>query len=244
MRFEIVTLFPELFEVLNTGLLGKARDAGRIEVHTITPRRFTTDRHRTVDDAPYGGGSGMVLMPGPITEALDHLDAARGSRISHRVLLTPQGDRFTQAHARRFAELDALTLVCGRYEGFDERIRGWVDEELSLGDFVLLGGEVAALAIIEATARLLPGVLGNAQSVDDESHADGLLEYPQYTRPDEFRGVKVPEVLRSGNHAAIARWRRKESLRRTLERRPDLLETADLSEEDQEILKEIRQAGR
>lgn len=244
MRFEIVTLFPELFDILNAGLLGKARDTGRIEVHTITPRRFTTDRHRTVDDAPYGGGSGMVLMPGPIVEALDHLDAVRESRISHRVLLTPQGDRFTQAHARRFADLDALTLVCGRYEGFDERIRGCVDEELSLGDFVLLGGEVAALAIIEATARLLPGVLGNARSVEDESHADGLLEYPQYTRPEEFRGVTVPEVLRSGNHAAIARWRRKESLRRTLERRPDLLETAELSEEDQELLRELRSAGR
>ena len=243
MRFEVVTLFPELFEALNHGLLGKAREAGRIDVHTITPRRFTTDRHRTVDDAPYGGGSGMVLMPGPIADALDHLDEARGGRISHRVLLTPQGAPFTQAHARRFSELDALTLVCGRYEGFDERIRGLVDEEVSLGDFVLLGGEVAALAILEATARLLPGVLGNEASAADESHADGLLEYPQYTRPEEFRGEKVPEILRSGNHAAIARWRRKESLRRTLERRPELLDNADLSDEDRDLLDEIR-AGR
>lgn len=241
MRFEVVTLFPELFDVLNHGLLGKAREAGRIEVQTITPRRFTTDRHRTVDDAPYGGGSGMVLMPGPIADALDHLDEARGGRISHRVLLTPQGAPFTQAHAHRFSELDALTLVCGRYEGFDERIRGLVDEELSLGDFVLLGGEVAALAIVEATARLLPGVLGNEQSVADESHAGGLLEYPQYTRPEEFRGEKVPDILRSGNHAAIARWRRKESLRRTLERRPDLLESAELSDEDRALLDEIDQ---
>lgn len=239
MRFEIVTLFPELFDALNTGLLGKAREAGRIEVHTITPRRFTTDRHRTVDDAPYGGGSGMVLMPGPIADALDHLDEARGGRISHRVLLTPQGSPFTQADARRFSELDSLTLVCGRYEGFDERIRGLVDEEVSLGDFVLLGGEVAALAILEATARLLPGVLGNEQSAADESHAERLLEYPQYTRPEEFRGEKVPEILRSGNHGAIARWRRKESLRRTLERRPDLLENAQLSDEDRELLREI-----
>lgn len=242
MRLEIVTLFPELFDVLNTGLLGKAREAGRIDVHTITPRRFATDRHRTVDDSPYGGGSGMVLMPGPIADALDHLDEERGGRISHRVLLTPQGARFTQAHARRFAELDSLTLVCGRYEGFDERIRGLVDEEVSLGDFVLLGGEVAALAVIEATARLLPQVLGNEQSADDESHAEGLLEYPQYTRPEVFRGEKVPDILRSGNHAAIARWRRKESLRRTLERRPDLLETAELSEEDRELLEEIRKS--
>jgi tRNA (guanine37-N1)-methyltransferase len=242
MRLEIVTLFPELFDVLNAGLLGKAREAGRIDVHTITPRRFTTDRHRTVDDSPYGGGSGMVLMPGPIADALDHLDEERGGRISHRVLLTPQGARFTQAHARRFAELDSLTLVCGRYEGFDERIRGLADEEVSLGDFVLLGGEVAALAVIEATARLLPGVLGNEQSAHDESHAEGLLEYPQYTRPEVFRGEKVPNILRSGNHAAIARWRRKESLRRTLERRPDLLKTAELSEEDRELLEEIQKS--
>ncbi len=239
MRFEIVTLFPELFDVLHEGLLGKAQDAGTIEVQATTPRKFTSDRHRTVDDKPYGGGSGMVLMPGPIAETLDHFDEARGGKPTHRVLLTPQGVRFSQAHARRFSELDSLTLVCGRYEGFDERIRGLVDEEISLGDFVLLGGEVAALAVIEATARLLPGVLGNDESASDESHADGLLEYPQYTRPEEFRGVKVPDVLRSGNHAAIARWRRKESLRRTLERRPDLLNTADLSDVDRALLREI-----
>jgi len=240
MRFEIVTLFPELFDVLRTGLLGKAQDAGTIEVHAVTPREFTADRHRTVDDSPYGGGSGMVLMPGPIAETLDHLDEARAGKPTHRVLLTPQGACFSQAHAGRFSKLDSLTLVCGRYEGFDERVRGLVDEEVSLGDFVLLGGEVAALAVIEATARLLPGVLGNDQSATDESHADGLLEYPQYTRPEEFRGEKVPDVLRSGNHAAIARWRRKESLRRTLERRPDLLERAQLSDEDQQLLEEIR----
>ncbi|MBW1757438.1 MAG: tRNA (guanosine(37)-N1)-methyltransferase TrmD [Deltaproteobacteria bacterium] len=240
MRFEIVTLFPELFDVLRTGLLGKAQDAGTINIHAVTPREFTTDRHRTVDDSPYGGGSGMVLMPGPFAEALDHLDEARAGKPSRRVLLTPQGARFSQSHARRFSEFDSLTLVCGRYEGFDERIRGLVDEEVSLGDFVLLGGEAAALAVIEATARLLPGVLGNDESAADESHADGLLEYPQYTRPEEFRGEKVPDVLRSGNHAAIARWRRKESLRRTLERRPDLLEGAELSKVDRELLEEIR----
>jgi len=241
MRFEIVTLFPELFEVLNAGLLGKAQKASTILVQAITPREFTTDRHRTVDDSPYGGGSGMVLMPGPIAETLEHLDEARTGTPTHRVLLTPQGTQFSQAIARRFSELESLTLVCGRYEGFDERIRGLVDEEVSLGDFVLLGGEAAALAVIEATARLLPGVLGNDQSAADESHAEGLLEYPQYTRPEEFRGQRVPDVLRSGNHAAIARWRRKESLRRTLERRPELLEGAELSEEDRALLGEIRQ---
>ncbi|MGB5504716.1 MAG: tRNA (guanosine(37)-N1)-methyltransferase TrmD [Polyangiales bacterium] len=241
MRFEIVTLFPELFEVLQTGLLGKAQDAGTIDVQAITPREFTTDRHRTVDDSPYGGGSGMLLMPGPIAETLEHLDEARGGQPTRRVLLTPQGQRFSQSHARRFSELGSLTLICGRYEGFDERIRSLVDEEISLGDFVLLGGEAAALAVIEATARLVPGVLGNDASADDESHADGLLEYPQYTRPEEFRGQNVPDILRSGNHAAIARWRRKESLRRTLERRPDLLETAELTDEDRKLLDEIHE---
>lgn len=241
MRFEIVTLFPEVFDLLSTGLLGKAREAGIIEIRAITPREFATDRHRTVDDAPYGGGSGMVLMPGPFAGALDHLDEERAGMPTHRVLLTPQGALFSQAHARRFSELDTLTLVCGRYEGFDERIRGLVDEEVSLGDFVLLGGEVAALAIIEATARLLPGVLGNDRSAVDDSHAQGLLEHPQYTRPEVFRGEKVPDILRSGNHAAIARWRRKESLRRTLERRPELLRTAHLSEEDLQLLDEIRE---
>jgi tRNA (guanine37-N1)-methyltransferase len=240
MRFELVTLFPEFFEVLDHGLLGKAKTAGRLELHCLSPREFTQDKHRTVDDAPYGGGSGMVLMPGPFADALEALDTARAGVPTHRVLLTPQGDRFSQSHARRFAQLPALTLVCGRYEGFDERIRSLVDEELSLGDFVLLGGETAALAIVEATARLLPGVLGNAASADEESHSHGLLEYPQYTRPEVFREQAVPEVLRSGNHAAIARWRRKEALRRTLERRPDLLEQAPLSQEDRAILEEIQ----
>ncbi len=239
MRFEVVTLFPELFDVVDLGLLGKAKEAGTIEVTTTSPRDFTYDKHRTVDDAPYGGGSGMVLMPGPLAAALEHLDSERQGAPTHRILLTPQGARFSQSHAHRFSKLDSLTLVCGRYEGFDERIRSLVDEEVSLGDFVLLGGETAALAVIEATARLLPGVLGNQQSATDESHAGGLLEYPQYTRPEVFRGQAVPEVLRSGNHAAIARWRRKESLRRTLERRPDLLEAADLSDEDRALLDEI-----
>lgn len=239
MQFEIVTLFPELFEATRSGLLGKAQDANKLEVRTINPREFAADRHRTVDDAPYGGGSGMVLMAPPFAAALEHLDAARGGKRSHKVLLTPQGRPFSQRDARRFSALDALTMVCGRYEGFDERIRGLVDEEISLGDFVLLGGEVAAMAILEATARLLPGVVGNAQSVAEESHAQGLLEYPQFTRPEVFRGRRVPEVLLSGNHAAIARWRRKESLRRTLERRPDLLQSAELNEQDRALLEEI-----
>lgn len=238
MKYEIVTLFPELFACLEVGLLGKARDDGHIGWQLLSPRDFTTDRHRTVDDAPYGGGSGMVLMPGPYAAALEHLDAARDVP-SRKVLLTPQGRPFSQRDAERLAGYESLTLVCGRYEGFDDRIRPLVDEEVSLGDFVLLGGEVAALAIVEATARLLPGVLGNTGSIEEESHSTGLLEYPQYTRPKTFRGESVPDVLLSGNHAAIARWRRKEALRRTLERRPELLETAVLEDGDRALLDEI-----
>src|SRR5690606_8241830 len=195
-----------------------------LEVDFVNPRDFTTDKHRTVDDAPYGGGSGMVLMPGPYVDALEKADP---DRTRHRVMLTPQGKRFAQADAQRLAERGDLVLVCGRYEGFDERIREEVDEEISLGDFVLLGGEVAALAVVEATARLVPGVLGNEQSPEEESHARGLLEYPQYTRPWVFRGREVPEILRSGHHEQIARWRLEQSLRRTLERRPDLLENRE-----------------
>ena len=222
MRFEVVTLFPELFAAADVGLLGKARERGDVSLTLLSPRDFATDKHRSVDDYPYGGGSGMVLMPAPIVEALEHLDAQRQGP-TRRVLLTPQGAPFTQRTAERLATYPAITLVCGRYEGFHERIREHVDEELSLGDFVLLGGEIAALAVIEATARLLPGVLGNDCSATDESHAGFLLEYPQYTRPPEFRGKGTPDILMSGHHAKIEAWRRRESVRRTLLRRPDLL---------------------
>lgn len=239
MRFDLVTLFPELFDsFLASGLLGKAIENGTLEVRRLSPRDFATDRHRTVDDVPYGGGSGMVMMPGPIADALDALDATAETS-AHRILLTPQGAPFTQAHARRFSRLPALALVCGRYEGFDERIRSLVHEEISLGDFVMLGGEVAAMAILEATGRLVPGVIGNEASLTEESHSAGLLEYPQYTRPPVFRGLEVPEVLRSGHHAAIERYRRKEALRRTRERRPDLLARLSLDARDEALLREI-----
>lgn len=239
MRFDLVTLFPELFDsFLASGLIAKAIESGRLAVRRTSPRDFATDRHRTVDDVPYGGGSGMVMMPGPIAEALDALDASADVP-AHRVLLTPQGAPFTQAHAQRFASLPALALVCGRYEGFDERVRSFVHEEVSLGDFVMLGGEVAAMAIVEATGRLVPGVIGNEGSLSEESHATGLLEYPQYTRPPSFRGLEVPEVLRSGHHAAIERFRRKEALRRTRARRPDLLAKLELDARDRALLAEI-----
>lgn len=240
MRFEIITLFPEVVDHLRVGLLAKALDKEAVEVEALNPREFTHDKHRSVDDSPYGGGSGMVLSPVPMGAALQHLDAKREGP-SHKVLLTPQGTRFDQSMAERFASLDALTLICGRYEGFDERIRGMVDEEVSLGDFVLLGGETAATTIIEATARLLPGVLGNAHSAVEESHSTGLLEHPQYTRPATYEGQEVPAVLLSGNHALIARWRRKEALRRTFDRRPDMLATATLTDEDRKLLAELEE---
>lgn len=234
--FAIISLFPEIFESTDIGLLGKAKEKGLLRITLVNPRDFTSDRHRTVDDTPYGGGSGMVLMPEPFVAAIESADP---DHHRHRILLTPQGKRFEQADAHRLAKMEQLMLVCGRYEGFDERIRHEVDEELSLGDFVLLGGEIPALAIIEATTRLVPGVLGNAFSSVDESHQRGLLEYPQYTRPLQFRGREVPEILRSGHHAEIARYRLKESLRRTLERRPDLLEGREMTREEQKILEEI-----
>lgn len=235
--FAIISLFPEIFESVEIGLLGKAKAKGLLGVNVVNPRDFTSDRHRTVDDTPYGGGSGMVLMPEPFVAAIESADPAH---TRHRILLTPQGKRFEQADAHRLAEKGRLMLICGRYEGFDERIRYEADEELSLGDFVLLGGEVPALAIIEATTRLVPGVLGNEFSSVDESHQRGLLEYPQYTRPLSFRGREVPDVLRSGHHAEIARYRLKESLRRTLERRPDLLEGREFTKEERKLLDAIQ----
>ena len=239
MRFELVTIFPEIVDALKIGLLGKAIETGAVEVVARSPREAATDRHRSVDAAPYGGGSGMVFKPGPVAATLESLDAEREGP-SYKVLLTPQGERFDQRMAEAMAEHPCVTLVCGRYEGFDERIRALVDVEVSLGDFVLLGGEIAAATIVEAVARLGPGVLGNAESAREESHTTGLLEYPHYTRPSEFRGQAVPAILKSGDHAAIARWRRKEALRRTLERRPDLLETAALDDRDRALLAEIR----
>jgi len=239
MRYRVVTLFPELIDAaIGVGLLGKAVAAGLVEVRCLSPRVFATNKHQSVDDAPYGGGSGMVLSVEPIAKALDALDAERveGEPRSHRLLLTPAAPRFDQAAARRLAALPSLTLICGRYEGFDARVHSLVDEHISLGDFVLNGGEIAALAIIEATARLLPGVIGNERSLDEESHSAGLLEYPQYTRPLELEGKAVPPILTSGNHAAIAGWRRTQAMQRTAARRPDLWRAFQPSPADAKLL--------
>ncbi|MBW2731983.1 MAG: tRNA (guanosine(37)-N1)-methyltransferase TrmD [Deltaproteobacteria bacterium] len=232
MKFHLVTLFPELFQsFLETALLGKAVKQGLIEVDFIDPRDFTTDKHRTVDDTPYGGGDGMVLKPEPFVAAIESVGGG-----PQRVMLSPQGVPLSQRHLRRFAERDEVLLVCGRYEGFDERIRAAVDEEISLGDFVLNGGEVAAMALMDGVGRLVEGVIGNAASLESESHAEALLEYPQYTRPALFRDQPVPEVLLSGDHGRIARWRRQQMLSRTRRKRPDLWQRYVPSAEDQVLL--------
>ena len=231
MRIDLVTLFPELFgPFLELAFVGRAREIGQLTCRQKSPREFGLGKHRSVDDTPYGGGSGMVMRVDCVVSAIEALDdgAPDGLR-ARRVLLTPQGAPFHQTRAAALAALPALTLVCGRYEGFDERVRSFVDEEISLGDFVLTGGEVAAMAIIESVVRLLPGVLGNAASTHEESQSPahgGLLEYPHFTRPVEYRGLPVPEVLKGGNHAAIARWREEQARERTRVRRPDLLARA------------------
>ena len=240
MTFDIVTIFPAMIEQpLAAGILGRAIASGLLDVKVHDLRTFTTGRHRVVDDVPYGGGPGMVLKPDPIFRALDAIEAARTTPLTV-VLTSPQGTRFTQADAQRLSKVDGLVLLCGRYEGFDERIRERVTEELSIGDYVLTGGELPALVIVDAVGRLIPGVVGDEQSVAEDSFSRGLLDFPQYTRPAEIDALRVPEVLMSGNHAEIRRWRKREAVTRTLARRPDLLAGASLDEEEREILKELR----
>ncbi|MBI4814628.1 MAG: tRNA (guanosine(37)-N1)-methyltransferase TrmD [Deltaproteobacteria bacterium] len=233
MHLEIVTLFPELFSSpLSVGLLGKALAGGLARVGFVDPRSLATDKHHRVDDTPYGGGAGMVMKPGPLVDAIERA-RGDGARV---VMLTPQGKPLEQADFQRWSSLERLVLVCGRYEGFDERARAFVDEEISLGDFVLTGGEYGALVIIDGVVRLREGTLGNQSSTHTDSFADGLLEHPHYTRPESFRGVEAPEVLRTGDHRRISSWRREQSLLRTLRGRSDLLVSAKLSAVDQRVL--------
>jgi len=238
MRIDIITIFPGMFAgPFDESMIKRAREKGlvRIEIHNL--RDFTHDRHRTVDDYPFGGGPGMVLKPEPIFEAVESV-REEGAEV---ILLTPQGELFNQRLARELSRKDQLILICGRYEGVDERVREHLATmELSIGDYVLSGGEVAAMVVVEAVVRLLPGVLGSAESLKEESLDWGLLEYPQYTRPAVFRGWEVPPVLLSGNHKAIARWRREQALLRTWQRRPDLLEKTQLTPEDRRFLEEVR----
>jgi tRNA (guanine37-N1)-methyltransferase len=231
MIIHVVTLFPEMFaSFTGASLLGKAIAKGLVEVRFTDPREFTLDKHRSVDDAPYGGGAGMVMRPEPLVAAIESLGPTR------KILLTPTGRRLDRDYVGELAAAPSLALICGRYEGFDARVRPFVDEELSIGDFVLQGGEPAAMVVIDAVSRRLPGVLGNADSPVDESFESGLLEYPQYTRPAEFRGQAVPAALLSGNHERIRRWRRWAALQRTRRERPDLLAQLPLSDEDRQLL--------
>ena len=238
MRVDVVTLFPEMIaHALQFSIMARARDAGAAVFGVHNPRDWTTDRHRIVDDAPYGGGAGMVLKPEPLVACIEDVVRVPDAAV---VLMTPQGETLTQAQVRRLARLRQMVVLCGHYEGIDERVRELlVADEISIGDYVLTGGELPALVLIDAVVRLLPGVLGNDTSAEEDSFEDGLLEHPHYTRPPEFRGLRVPEELIEGDHAAVARWRRKASLLRTLRRRPDLLARADLSATDRELLAEI-----
>ena len=248
MQFEVFTLLPEVFPpYLESSMLQKARQRGLIEVHVHNIREYTHDRHHTTDDTPYGGGGGMVMKPEPVFEAVETV-LGLASRAGHAqpppipvILLTPQGRVFSQRLAQELAGHERIALLCGRYEGVDERIRQHlVTDEISVGDYVLTGGELPALMIIDAVSRLLPGVLGDPTGAEDDSHSMGLLEYPHYTRPPEFRGWQVPEVLLSGDHGRIEQWRREQALSRTLARRPDMLEKAELSEEDKKIVERLR----
>jgi tRNA (guanine37-N1)-methyltransferase len=244
MRFDVFTLFPEVFEpYLQTSILQRARQRGLLEVRLHNIRDWTHDRHHVTDDEPYGGGGGMVMKPEPIFAAVEGVLGA--PPVCPVVLLTPQGRPFTQKVAQELAGQPRLALLCGRYEGIDERVREHlVTDEISIGDYVLTGGELPALVLVDAVSRLIPGALGDPDGAWDDSHASGLLEYPHYTRPPEFRGWGVPEVLLSGDHGRIARWRHEQSLLRTLQRRPDLLDKAELSDADLRFLDSLEEENK
>ncbi len=241
MRIDILTLFPGMFDgPLAHGVVGRAIGRGLLEVSPLDIRQFATDRHRSVDDYPYGGGPGMVMMPGPIFAAVESLALPEGTPV---ILMSPQGRVFSQQVARDLAAQPRLVLICGHYEGVDERVREHlVTDEISIGDYVLSGGEIPAMAVTDAVARLLPGAM-DEQSGLEESHASGLLEYPQYTRPASFRGWEVPTILLSGNHGEVAKWRRLQALRRTFERRPELLDGAPLSVKERELVRQWQEGN-
>ncbi|MFO7601238.1 MAG: tRNA (guanosine(37)-N1)-methyltransferase TrmD [Candidatus Desulfacyla sp.] len=239
MKFDVLTLFPEMIEAcLRQGVLGRAINRGLVDITLVNIRDFARGSHKITDDRPYGGGDGMIMKPGPICRALQSVDRIKG--IGRVILLSPQGKRFDQSMAWDMSRWDQIILICGRYEGVDERILSThIDMELSVGDYILTGGELGAMLVIDAVARLIPGVLGGEKSSIEDSFEDGLLKYPQYTRPRTFQGREVPEILLSGDHEKIRVWRRKESLRRTVEKRPDLLKQAKLTAEDKALLTEL-----
>ena len=240
MRIDVLTLFPRMFEgPLGESIIGKAREKGLLEINVSNFRDYSDNKHQTVDDYPYGGGAGMLLKVQPVYDNIKAIEEATPETKKRVILLDPAGKPFDQKRAEEFSTEAHLVFICGHYEGYDERIRSLVTDEVSLGDYVLTGGELGAMVMIDATVRLLPEVLGNQTSAQTDSHSTGLLEHPQYTRPAEFKGMKVPEVLMNGNHKLIEQWQLKESLRRTYQRRPDMLETYPLTAEMQKLLKEI-----
>jgi len=241
MRIDIVSLFPEMFDgPFGHSIIKRAREASLLTVNVTNPRDFTYDKHRIVDDAPFGGGSGMVMKPEPIFRAVESIVKANNTSKSRIILMCPSGYRLDQAKVKELAQYDQLTLLCGHYEGIDDRVRQYlVDEAISIGDYVLTGGELPAMIVVDAVARMIPGVLGSSDSAQQDSFYNGLLDYPQYTRPREFEDMQVPEILLSGDHAKINRWRRKQSIKNTFERRPDLLKQIELSSEDRKLLDEI-----
>lgn len=249
MQFEVFTLLPEVFpSYLDTSILKKARERGLIQVNVHNIRDYTHDKHHTTDDTPYGGGGGMVMKPEPVFEAIETVLGIASPPSTPEpdstpiILLTPQGRVFNQSIAKELSQHKRIVLLCGRYEGIDERIReNLVTDQISIGDYVLTGGEIPALILIDAVSRLLPNVLGDPTGAEDDSHAMGLLEYPHYTRPPEFRGSKVPDVLLSGDHKKIDKWRREQALLRTLHKRPEMLETAELTKEDKKFLEGLKQ---
>ncbi len=243
VQFDIITLFPAMFESpLREGIISKAQKKGLIDIRAHDLREYTEDRHRTADDTPYGGGAGMVMKIDPIARAVEALRVRTGK--TRTVLVTPQGNILKQETAKRLSDYAQVLIICGRYEGIDERVLSFVDEEISIGDFVLTGGEIAAMAIVDVAARLVPGVVGDAASVSEDTFSNFLLKYPQYTRPEKFRELNVPEVLLSGDHKKIAEWRSVESLKRTLKRRPDLIKKANLTDKEKKQLENIKESER
>lgn len=239
MDITILSIFPRMFQSLDESLIGKAQEKELVNIDVVDFRDFTTNKQNHVDDAPYGGGAGMLLQAQPIYDAMDYVESKKPGK-KRVVLLDPAGKTFDTNMARDFAKEDQLVFICGHYEGFDERIKDLVTDEVSIGDYILTGGELPTMSMIDATLRFVPGVLGNSVSAEDESFSNGLLEYPQYSRPADFRGKKVPEVLTSGNHEKIRLWRLKQSLKKTMLRRPDLLENIEFSDEEKKILKKIK----
>ncbi|MFC1924240.1 tRNA (guanosine(37)-N1)-methyltransferase TrmD [Chloroflexota bacterium] len=245
MRIDILSLFPEMFDSpFNESIIKRAIDSGLLSIIIHNFRDYTHDKHHTVDDYPYGGGAGMVLKPEPLFETVDSVKKEIDHIDAPVILLTPQGRLLCHQVAQELSSKPNLILICGHYEGVDERVREYlVTDEISIGEYVLTGGELAAMVVVDAVARLLPGVLGSEQAIEDDSYVDGLLEYPQYTRPSVYRGWEVPSILLSGNHKEITRWRRQQAVRRTLERHPDLLEGATLSQEERKVVEKVRQKG-